>query len=357
MTINHALGEFPIKLKMLEGQNEYHCLNNRTFFQKANHQPLPACNHPEDWLASYLENGETFDQYREQQCLRSGRFRGSANIGCNTIHLVQIGDVEPGLVDKIVQYCSSFFQRRVELVEPVQVIWDLSDETRRLRNDRILLQDFSGASYVVRYRRSSVRPDRRQLHVEDVLSALAGLKDSPEFQKRYEDSFCLMAVTIQDLFQSTEDLFIAGLAAAGMKVAAFSFFRYQPGLVVSKSNWDSFHYRKVSQKTEQARKVEFLRRALKLVVHELGHLFGIGHCVHYFCVMNGSGHLQEDFNAPLSICPVDLRKLTFRLNLNIVERYNDLARLCGQWSLSKEEAFFKAKVEMLLNYSQKEEII
>ena len=46
-----------------------------------------------------------------------------------------------------------------------------------------------------------------------------------------------------------------------------------------------------------------------MVVHELGHLFAIDHCTFHFCCMNGSGHLQEDYDQPLHFCPVDLRKL------------------------------------------------
>ena len=38
-----------------------------------------------------------------------------------------------------------------------------------------------------------------------------------------------------------------------------------------------------------------LRRATKLLVHELAHVYGVDHCIYYACVMNGTGHLVEDF--------------------------------------------------------------
>lgn len=56
-----------------------------------------------------------------------------------------------------------------------------------------------------------------------------------------------------------------------------------------------------------------LKRACKLLVHELGHLYLLGHCVYSACCMNGSGHLEEDFKQPMMLCPVDLKKLKMRL--------------------------------------------
>ena len=47
-----------------------------------------------------------------------------------------------------------------------------------------------------------------------------------------------------------------------------------------------------------------LQRCCKLLVHEIGHLLGVGHCIHYACCMQGSGHLLEDFEQPSFLCPV-----------------------------------------------------
>jgi len=29
------------------------------------------------------------------------------------------------------------------------------------------------------------------------------------------------------------------------------------------------------------------------MTHEIGHMFGIHHCVHFSCLLNGSNHLEE----------------------------------------------------------------
>lgn len=40
--------------------------------------------------------------------------------------------------------------------------------------------------------------------------------------------------------------------------------------------------------------------------------------------MNGSGHLAEDDRQPLAFCPVDLRKLHFRLRLDVKTHHRAL---------------------------------
>lgn len=53
----------------------------------------------------------------------------------------------------------------------------------------------------------------------------------------------------------------------------------------------------------------WLSRVCKTASHELGHCFGIDHCVYYACVMQGSGGLAEDARQPPYACPVDEGKL------------------------------------------------
>jgi archaemetzincin len=61
--------------------------------------------------------------------------------------------------------------------------------------------------------------------------------------------------------------------------------------------------------TATASRALLVNRACKTAVHELGHMIGIGHCVHAFCCMNGSGHLREDFRIPHHLCPVCVAKV------------------------------------------------
>lgn len=68
---------------------------------------------------------------------------------------------------------------------------------------------------------------RIQLHVDPVLSLLADYRaTSAEGQA----CFCVMGITMEDLYSSPSDLFVAGMAAGGSNVAVFSFHRYVPVL-------------------------------------------------------------------------------------------------------------------------------
>jgi archaemetzincin len=60
----------------------------------------------------------------------------------------------------------------------------------------------------------------------------------------------------------------------------------------------------------------FLRRALRLTTHELGHVLGIRHCIFYECVMEGANSLAEADRHPLEPCPVDARKLRWNLGFD-----------------------------------------
>ncbi len=55
---------------------------------------------------------------------------------------------------------------------------------------------------------------------------------------------------------------------------------------------------------------EHLTRVAGTLVHEALHTLHLEHCIWWRCLMNGSGSLREDAEAPLHLCPVCLAKLT-----------------------------------------------
>jgi len=50
-------------------------------------------------------------------------------------------------------------------------------------------------------------------------------------------------------------------------------------------------------------------RSCKTMVHELGHLFGLRHCVYFSCNMNGSNTTREAGEKSFRLCPICLKKL------------------------------------------------
>ena len=86
-----------------------------------------------------------------------------------------------------------------------------------------------------------------------------------------------------------------------------------------------------------------LRHTLKLSAHELGHVFGIKHCVFYRCIMNGANSLEEGASAPMHLCPVCLAKLKWNVDFDARRRYLRLARFYRKVGMKAEERFVTAR--------------
>ncbi len=54
------------------------------------------------------------------------------------------------------------------------------------------------------------------------------------------------------------------------------------------------------------------------MAHEIGHLFGIKHCIFNNCLMNGSNSLEEASSKSFHYCPVCLRKLHIALGFDMI---------------------------------------
>ncbi len=80
----------------------------------------------------------------------------------------------------------------------------------------------------------------------------------------------------------------------------------------------------------------FARRLLKLVRHEIGHMYGMAHCTHRTCVMRGANSRAEADSTPLSFCPSCAAKLAYRLGDDGKERNKAL------------EAFYRTHFEDFL---------
>ena len=68
----------------------------------------------------------------------------------------------------------------------------------------------------------------------------------------------------------------------------------------------------------------WLTRVCRTASHELGHCFGIDHCVYYACVMQGAASIGEDARQPPYLCPVDLAKVLIVSGATAKERYKAL---------------------------------
>jgi archaemetzincin len=88
----------------------------------------------------------------------------------------------------------------------------------------------------------------------------------------------------------------------------------------------------------------FLRRAIKLMSHEVGHILSLEHCVTYRCVMQGANSIPEGDAQPAHLCPVDLRKLQWNAGFDVQERYRRLFKFYRDARLEDEAAWVERRL-------------
>jgi len=156
---------------------------------------------------------------------------------------------------------------------------------------------------------------------------------------------CQVAVTMVDIYPIKDDIawnFVFGQAIPMDCVGVFSFSRYADGFPLPwKDDFDikagDYDKREIESTPldDEARKLLF-KRSCKVLAHEIGHIFGIKHCIYYQCLMNGSNHLTESDGKPIYYCPIDLRKLQCALKFNVLERQKKLQDLWTEFGWSEE---------------------
>ena len=133
--------------------------------------------------------------------------------------------------------------------------------------------------------------------------------------RKPDDAFCIVGYTTEDLCHTAKEMrFLFGQASPSQGCGIFSFARY------------------LGARTSET---TVFRRCAMVLVHEVGHLWRIKHCVFAKCMlprsgldpspahgqklsisqpaslsglMNGSNHLEESEDRPFAICPIDVKK-------------------------------------------------
>ncbi len=253
-------------------------------------EPIPEPG-PLDWLSSQYEPGQTFDQFQS----------GSFNIPDDEhpfLYLQPIGKEEllVSAIDVLSTYCNIFFNTQVKVLPSIEA------DPNQIRS------------------RINQYTNEQQLHAGDILKTLD--------LNRPDDAFAVIAFTLSDLYPDESWNFVFGLANLRESVGVFSFARY--GDPQSKL---------------------FMQRSLKIMSHEISHMYGMKHCIYYHCLMNGSNTLDETDRAPMNLCPVCLRKLHAATNPDHLMRYTKLKKVYENLELPKSADFARGRVELLLKRS------
>lgn len=345
---------------------------------------LPSPMDETAWLAHVNEEGQTFQQYVSATTLRSGQFRPNTNHLQTKIYILPIVDHEdvpswpttgPDL-QGLAAWMSAFFSRDVEILDFVTLRPHLQDDTRKRKAKQKIVWQAKDDERLLAGRFCE-DTGRYQTHVEGLLCALSGQREEGSYGgTSLQDAFSVVGVTMCDLYSGATDLFVAGMAAGGSKVAVLSFARYHPMLKMCPEKWQDYGYTKrsssysyfednkprpvtspdVSEVALPAQaQAEYFRRAGKLLIHEMCHVYGIDHCIHYHCLMNGTAHLVEDFASPCHVCCVCLRKLQFRLGFDIKKRYQDLHDIFRDFGMKEQVKWTARKLACISEGDEEKE--
>jgi archaemetzincin len=256
--------------------------------------PKPGAN---DWLAVHPEPGQTFDQFKASRPNRPTDLR-------KVIYLQPLdefpADRSPS-IEKLRDFAAAFFAMEIRTLPPVSL--DTAKFTARHNPNTGNLQILTG----------------------DVLDFLKARVPA--------DAFCVLAITMQDLYPELSWNFVFGQASLRERVGVYSFARYDPAFYV--------------EPRSAGYETLLLRRSCKVLAHESGHMFGLAHCMFFNCLMNGSNHLAESDRRPLHLCPVCLRKLQWSIGFDVLQRYRALERLTRADGFTDEADWFNRRIEFL----------
>jgi archaemetzincin len=242
-------------------------------------KPVPKPNSG-DWLASHHEDGQTYEEYASQP-------KNIVSDKRKTIYIQPVEEnIDKDFVENLRKFTKAYYFGLETKVLPTLDLAKLKVGSR--------INDYSG---------------KLQYNASHILRGLEG--------KLPSDAYCMIAVCLTDLYPRDEWNFVFGMAALRNRTGVFSFARYQ----------ESFFS---SSKSAKEDKSLLLLRSAKVMVHEIGHMFGLQHCIYYSCIMNGTNHFEENDKRPPFMCPVCLRKLQHNIGFDVLDRYEALMNCCKE---------------------------
>lgn len=155
------------------------------------------------------------------------------------------------------------------------------------------------------------RNGRIQFHMDCILAVLK--TTYTDLIRADPKTFCVMGAALLDIYEDESDLLQMGVANMNLHVGVLNFTRYDPRWRYSTTDWSHWE---LKEHAIPRWDLILLERSIRTLVHELMHLFLMEHCHYYHCIMQGSGHLDEDISIPMHLCPICLQKLGTRLWLD-----------------------------------------
>ena len=251
---------------------------------------------PDDWLTQHPETPQTFDDYINSEFHVPTDQR-------RTIYLLPLGTftADAPSITALSSIVHAYFTLDVKVLAAVPIA-EVTAKTR--------INDST---------------HKRQLLASDILAWLT--KRIPD------DAYALMAVTMDDLYPEPKWNYVFGMASLQERVGIQSFARQDPAFFGDPrgAGWKQLAF----------------RRATWTLVHEISHMFGMQHCVHFACVVAGSNHQAEADLSPLHPCPVCLHKLWWTIRFDPAKREAELAKALRELGIDDEAAWSERRAKWI----------
>lgn len=245
---------------------------------------------PDEWLANFKEDGQTFEQYVKGNPILPTAYR-------RTLYIQPLGKFDKNqlkIVELTAEYLRVFFNLPVKLLTEKTIAKPLASKNFRI-------DKFSNSIQI-----------RTGYILDEVLQPAMP-----------PDAAALIAFTNEDLYPEENVRYVFGQANFKNRVGVWSLFRLE--------KFAGFE--------------QFLKRTLKIAVHETAHLFSFKHCTKYECVMSGTNHLAETYKRPIDTCPECMAKICWMTGYQPKNRYENLAEFSKKNGLKKEfDEFTKKKI-------------
>lgn len=246
----------------------------------------------------------------------------------------------------------------------------------------------------IRTRATPNEPYTHQLNLNDLLDVAIEILPA--------DAYALLMIVEHDIYEDDDDDFCCGRAYGASRIAVVSSARYNPALdgdqeVEREHAWPASHCEQymqsccgVASTKKKGKKAKpnistsdegnspmqaalkahmslpsldesstkdslyglWLGRVCRTASHELGHCFGMDHCVYYACSMQGTASIIEDARQPPYLCPVDLGKVLKATGADEKERYHALLSFCDKHEASHLFAAFGAWIRRRLEFQR-----
>ncbi|MBO9693957.1 archaemetzincin [Chryseobacterium sp.] len=238
---------------------------------------------PGSWRYNHDERFQTFEDFQKLRKIKPGP-------GKNIIYIQPIGtfdELQKKEIELTREYLTVYFQLETKILPALP---------------------------------NTIFPEKvKRISKEGQKQILAGyVLDSILIKRKPKDALVLMGITEKDLFPKPEWNYIFGLASYEDGVGVTSMYRFADGRLTDSNFNESF------------------LRLIKISSHEIGHMFGISHCLNANCVMNGTNSLPETDYHLARACSLCQRKLNSSIHYDHKKRLLQLKNFFEKQHLNTE---------------------